>query len=83
MGEGGGNLKAKLAKEGSVFCEQQNKSFMLVSFSSADMAFGRTASADITFRCLLESDPEYGRPNAKQEQSPGAGVSTGVMSKVN
>ncbi len=37
MGEGGGNLKAKLIQEGSKFCREQNKQLLLVGFSSVDM----------------------------------------------
>jgi hypothetical protein len=83
MGEGGGNLKAKLIQEASRFCATQSKLLMLVGFSSADMAFGRPASADITFRCLLENDPEYIRPNIKYENNPGSNSTPGVLMKIN
>jgi hypothetical protein len=77
--KGGGNLKAELIKEGHKFCGEKNKQFMLVGFSSVDMAFGRTASAEITFRCLFENDPENVRPNVKYENSPGADVAPPVI----
>lgn len=83
MGEGGGNLKAKLAKEASKFCAEQGKLSLLVGFSSVDMAFGRPASAEITFRCLHENDPEYIRPNINYEHSPGSNSTPGVLLKVN
>jgi hypothetical protein len=83
MGEGGGNLKAKLTKEASMYCERQKKALLLVGFSTVDMAFGRPASAEITFRCLHENDPEYIRPNANYENSPGGNTSTGILLKVN
>lgn len=83
MGEGGGNLKAKLVKEASLFCTEKSKALMLVGFSSVDMAFGRPASAEITFRCLNENDPEYTRPNVNYENSPGINSTPGVLLKLN
>ena len=83
MGEGGGNLKAKLVREGKKYCAKQSKQFLLVGFSSVDMAFGRPASAEITFRCLFDNDAEYIRPNIPYEVSPGGNATpTGVLLNV-
>ena len=75
----GGELKAKLAQKASMFCADHGKLMMLVGFSAEDMAFGRIASAEITFRCLLENDPEYIRPTPEYNNSPGGNTSTGVL----
>ncbi len=83
MGEGGGNLKAKLVREGTNHCSKQSKQFLLVGFSSVDMAFGRPASAEITFRCLFDNDTEYTRPNIPYEISPGGNSTpTGILLNV-
>jgi hypothetical protein len=70
---GGGNsgigrdaeLQADLYRTANGFCVGQNKKFMPVSSNQVTLAFGRPGSAQLTFRCLLESDPEYQRPNMK------------------
>ncbi|MEI6827574.1 MAG: hypothetical protein WCK54_18425 [Desulfuromonadales bacterium] len=65
IGSGGGNLKVKLYKEAGRFCAEQKKELSPVNSSSVDWAIGRPASAELTFRCLLESDPELKRPDLK------------------
>jgi hypothetical protein len=65
IGAGGGNLKVKLYKEAGKYCAGQNKILTPVNSSSIDWAIGRPASAELTFRCLLESDPELQRPDMK------------------
>jgi hypothetical protein len=65
IGSGGGNLKVKLYKAASKFCEDQSKVLMPVSTSSIDWAIGRPASAELVFRCLLEGDPDLQRPEMK------------------
>lgn len=65
IGAGGGKLKVKLYKEAGKYCAEQNKVFTPVNSSSIDWAIGRPASAELTFRCLLESDPELQRPDMK------------------
>jgi hypothetical protein len=74
----GGELKANLAKEASQFCTKQDKMLLLDGFSEVDMAFGRLGSAEITFRCLHEDDPEYTKANADYKHSPGGNTSTGI-----
>ena len=77
--QSGGELKAKLAQKASMFCADHGKLMMLVGFSAVDMAFGRIASAEITFRCLLANDPEYVRPTPEYTNSFGGNTSTGVL----
>jgi len=66
IGAGGGNLKVKLYKEAGKYCVAQNKILMPVNSSSIDWAIGRPASAELTFRCLFESDTELQRPDMKR-----------------
>lgn len=58
IGAGGGNLKVKLNKAAGKYCAEQNKVLTPVSSSSVDWAIGRPASAELTFRCLLEGGSE-------------------------
>lgn len=80
---GGGNLRAKLLKRASIFCKERNKSLLLVDFSTADMAFGKTASAEICFRCLDEDDPEFIRPNIKHKESNQNSGGPGILLQLN
>jgi hypothetical protein len=54
-----------LYKEAGTFCEKFGKKAMTVSHSSINGGFGVLPSAEIMFRCLLETDPEWGRPIMK------------------
>lgn len=65
VGTGGGNLKVELYKRAAEYCATKNTVLSPSSSSSIDWAVGRPASAEITFRCLLESDPEWQRPDMK------------------
>lgn len=81
--QSGGQLKAQLMQKASKFCAEQNKLAMLVGSSAVDMALGRTASSEITFRCLLENDLEFTRPTPEYKNSPGGNTSTGVLLNLN
>jgi hypothetical protein len=65
IGSGGGNLKVSLYRVAGQYCIDQNKELLPVTSSSIDWAVGRPASAELTFRCLLASDPEMQRPTMK------------------
>lgn len=59
---GNGQLKTNLFAQAGRFCASKSKLPMVVSSSSSDMFVGHPATAEITFRCLAESDPEWKRP---------------------
>ncbi len=56
-------MKTDLYKTASDFCAAKNKAFTPVSQNYTSIVIGRPASAELVFRCLSESDPEYKRPN--------------------
>jgi hypothetical protein len=63
--QGGGNLKAELYTIAGEFCAAQKKALMPIAVASSDAAFGKKGSAELTFRCLCEGDPELKRPSAE------------------
>ena len=69
VGDTGRFQKANLYKEAGLFCAKQGKSAMSVSSSFDDGMIGRRPSAEVTFRCLLESDPEWKRPDIQTPAS--------------
>ncbi len=58
-------MKADLYKTAADFCAGQDKIFTPVSMNYIHLVIGRPASADLTFRCLVEGDPELTRPTMK------------------
>jgi hypothetical protein len=58
------NAFPHLYKEANAFCKGQGKLMNPVS-SHAEKVDQMSSSVELTFRCLLESDPEYQRPNMK------------------
>ena len=62
---GGGNLKADLYQIAHEYCASQKKVLMPVAVASSDSAIGKWGTAELTFRCLCEGDPELKRPSAE------------------
>lgn len=58
-------MKADLYKTATAFCAKQNKMLVPISSNHINIVIGRPGNAELIFRCLLESDPEYQRPNMK------------------
>jgi hypothetical protein len=52
--------------QGAQKCSQLGKRFMLTNESTARTRMGIDTTVTVTFRCLSESDPEYGRPEIRQ-----------------
>jgi hypothetical protein len=80
---GGGNLKAELYQKAGEFCASQKKVLMPVAVASSDASFGKKGSAELTFRCLCEGDPELKRPSAeavsnKTIETTSSGVGVGI-----
>jgi len=59
------NAFPALYKEADTFCKNQGKAFSPFS-SHAERVDQMSSSVNLTFRCLLENDPEYKRPEMKQ-----------------
>jgi len=59
-----GGSFAKVYKEADEFCKKQGKFFTPVS-SHAEKIDQMSSSVELTFRCLLEGDPELQRPQMK------------------
>lgn len=58
----GGEVKAQLYRDANEFCRAQGKQLMPVNSSSRDAAPYRYANGELQFRCLVEGDPDLGRP---------------------
>ncbi len=58
-------VKIELYKAAAAYCSEQNKMFTPVNINQTNMFYG-AGSSELTFRCLLESDPEYKRPKMKK-----------------
>jgi hypothetical protein len=58
-------MKAELYKTASGFCAEKHREFVPVSSNYVNIVIGRPGSSELTFRCLLETDSEYQRPNMK------------------
>jgi len=58
----GGVQKAKVMKEASDYCNSIGKQMIPISTSQNDVAWGKTPSAEVQFRCLSQGDPELKRP---------------------
>jgi len=59
-------MKAELYKKASDYCAGQNKYFVPVSQNYINLVIGRPGNVDLTFRCLVEGDPELSRPIMKK-----------------
>ena len=70
-------MKAELYKAAAASCAAQNKIFEPVSTNYVNLVIGRPGSSELTFRCLLEGDPELTRPIMK----PVANTSIEVIQK--
>jgi predicted small secreted protein len=58
------NAFPHLYKKANAFCNEHGKLMNPVS-SHSEKVDQMSSSVELTFRCLLESDPEYQRPNMK------------------
>lgn len=63
--QSGASVKAELYVEANTFCNSKNLQLQPVQDNSVDMAPGRLANAELTFRCIRES--EASRPNFVQQ----------------
>jgi hypothetical protein len=60
------NAFPHLYKEANAFCSGQGKLMNPIS-SHAEKVDQMSSSVELTFRCLLENDSEYQRPNMRTE----------------
>jgi len=62
----GASVKAEIYREANEYCMKTGKQLQPVSDRQVDGVPGRSyANAEITFRCLLQSDSELNRPTPK------------------
>src|SRR4051794_40960959 len=61
----GAAIKGDLYRQANDFCRSQGKQLMPAEARSTDGSFSNFAQAEVTFRCLSENDPEFGRPNVR------------------
>jgi len=63
----GAAVLTDLYEEAGRYCVDKNKQLSSVRTQYNNHAPGRPSRAELTFRCLSESDPEYSRPNMQSE----------------
>lgn len=62
----GASVKAEIYREANEYCVKTGKQLQPVSDRQVDGVPGKAfANAEITFRCLLQSDSELNRPTPK------------------
>jgi hypothetical protein len=61
----GGEVKSQLFRDANAFCRNRGLNLMPVSTSERDTGIATYANAEIQFRCLVEGDPDLGRPTMK------------------
>lgn len=66
---GMGTLKADAFKEADAFCRSQSKVLQVVRTQDAQPPFilGNFPKTEVEFMCLIEGDPELGRPKLRKE----------------
>ena len=68
-GPGLGTARTEALKRANSFCAQQKKVMIVVSF---DNKLGiNTHSSSLVFRCGSEDDPDYQKPNLKNDPNGG------------
>lgn len=63
----GASLLTDLYEDAGKYCVSKNLELLPVNTQYNDYAPGRPSRAALTFRCLLENDPENTRPNLRTE----------------
>ena len=57
-----GAQKAKAFQQADEYCKKLGKQLQVINTTETPSGFGKIASAEVQFRCLMPGDPELGRP---------------------